>query len=259
MRRKTILSIAVVVSVVLYLALVKLKNGRSATVDSGPFSVETVETLRQLGTQFVEAQRMTVVRNSAGATRTELRQVIGLRLHEIKIRTPDRISIVEYPAVNLKRTVRISPEDYAAELTAKSDPAKSCASSIAGGDPPALAPSAITTEVIGGLQTYKLTYSRTGLTSWRAPALACAEVQRRQFYADNQSTSNVDLVAFHFGEPAAVLFQPNPESTEATPLQMLNAWIAFKGLDKDPAWAHQLSLSQKFYQRAEDYYHAHRP
>ncbi|MBY0505861.1 MAG: hypothetical protein K2X03_18235 [Bryobacteraceae bacterium] len=224
-----------------------------------PFFVETVETLSNPGAETVESQRASLARNAAGASRAELRQLVGLRMHEVKIKTPDRISIVEYPAVKLKRTVRMTPGDYATERTAKPDPAKSCAGSIAGGDPPALAPSSIAEEVIGGLQTYKLAFNRTGLTSWRAPALACVEVRRRQFYADNQSTSNLDLVSYRFGEPPPTLFQPNPESTEATPFEMLNAWVAFKGLDKDPAWSHQLAMTQKFFQRSEDYYHAHRP
>lgn len=226
----------------------------AATVSHDAYFVEVVETLTASGKPAFESARYVYAQSSTGAYMNERRQVMGLRYHEIRLRTPDRLAVVSFPVLKLKRTVRLTPLEYAGDLSSQSDPAKKCAGSMDAGDVPVLQPESIVEDTISGLRTFKITWK--GLVSWRAPALGCREVQRRQNYAT--STSNSDLVSYRIGEPPAILFQPAPEDVETSPTQMYKAWIAHSKIgyrENDPSMAAQL----KRYEQLDEFYHSHRP
>lgn len=219
-----------------------------------PFLIETVETLTAPGGAPVEATRYIHARSSGGATRFEMRQLVGWRLHEVRIRRPDGLAIVESLAVNAKRTTRLTAAEQAQERGARRDPATGCVGAMAGGDPPAAAPKSSETDTIGGIATYKLTFDE-GQVIWRAPEFGCVEVKRRQMFG--ASTSNLDLVSVRRGDPPMGLFSPSAGTVEMSPLKMYEAWIALRQLggSADP----QVELGRQMARRAEEFYWAHRP
>jgi hypothetical protein len=181
---------------------------------------------------------------------------MGLKPHDVRIVRPDRVAVVYHPELNMKRTILLTTLQYAGEVGSKQDPAKKCAGSIAGGDPPGGEPSSIEEETVSGIRTFKLVWINR--TSWRAPELGCTEVKRREVFADNNSASNLDLLSYSTEPPAAV-FQTPEGLLERSPLQIQDEGAKLKGVDKDPRYAHTLQKTRPMFENMERVYWAQRP
>ncbi len=230
-------------------------TGLSAAQTAQPgFLLETVETLTQPGGTPIEATRYIHAQNPAGATRFEIRQLVGWRLHEVRIRRPDGLAIVESSLVKAKRTTRLTTAEQAQERGARRDPRTKCVGAMAGGDAPVAGPKSVEEDTVGGVLAYKLTFSE-GQVVWRAPEFGCVEVKRRNVFGT--STSNLDLVSVRRGDPPATLFEASEGTVETPPLKMYEAWIALRGLSgsADP----QVELGRQGVRRSEEFYWSHRP
>lgn len=237
-----------------------LRSVRAQSLSSAelrkPFQVEAIET-HTIGSEVPRISlKMTTMRNSAGDSRVDLHQVIGLRLREIRVKRQDQIEWIANPDTKLRRTVRHPRSKVTHMNAARPSPAKQCVASELGGEHPSTLPKLIEAEEIKGLQTYKLTYGENHIV-WRAPALGCTDVQRRQaFVLHNGQTarSDLDLATYSFEEPSPALFEPEAAWIEVSPVAMFQAWV-----DRNKFPPEEVEKNMRQYRRMDTYYYSHRP
>lgn len=239
-------------------ALVRRVEAQSfSTIDlRKPFQVVAIET-HTIGTEAPRISlRTTTMRNGAGDLRVDLHQTIGLRLREIRVKRQDQIEWVANPDTKLRRTVRHLRADAVQMFASRPSPTKQCVASELGGEHPSSQPKLVEVEEIQRLQTYKLTFGENNIV-WRAPALGCTEVQRRQAFTlpnGKVARSDMDLATYSFEEPPMAMFEPDAAWAEASPVTMLQAWV-----DRNKFERSEVERSMKQYLRMDTYYYSHRP
>ncbi len=169
----------------------------------------------------IESMRVTYMKNAAGAWRYEHQQTAGFQISQVVIRRPDGLMSTMYPDVRTRRTIMAPSTEVALWQSSLFDPKQSCATPIYGTSSPSL-PTVTRTEMIQGTLTYKLTTGRAGTTEtvWRAPSLGCIEIKRLSEYADNSSTSELQLLSVTFAEPPPIMFEPDQTYEEMKPSDM---------------------------------------